>query len=405
MVSILIVDDSTEKVERAKAFVGAECGNSVRWTAAGNLVAARRAIRDEHFDILILDIALPAFADEPARSRAGLDFLKELAIDDGLVMPTYIIGITEHYEEFDALELEFERRAWALCKCDRDTDGWLARIVRLVNHVQVASTQVARKADFVVITALYDPEMLSVLALPWCWSSSEQLDEATIFRRGEMTVDSNKYSVIVTWPQRMGLVVSAALASKMIQIFRPRVIATSGICAGIRGRIELGDIVFASEAWAWESGKIVAHPVPRTLQPDPHSFPASTCAVTIAQGLHNDQSWLSTIRSDWKYSQAREAPPQLYIGPMASGSAVVSDSDTVQSILSKNRKTIAIDMESYAIYASAALSGQPVPICFSVKSVCDFADENKNDSTQLYSSYTSARALQRLFSEVAKAVF
>jgi nucleoside phosphorylase/CheY-like chemotaxis protein len=404
MVSILIVDDSADKVQRVKDYIARSARNAIEWAEAANLAAARKAVREAHFDILILDVALPAFADEPARPRAGLDFLKEIAIDDGLVMPTYIVGITEHYEDFDALELEFEQRAWVLYRCDRDTDGWLARIAQLVNRVQIASTQVVSKADFVVLTALYDPEMLAVLGLPWNWSSGEQLDEATIVRRGSFVMGGRSFSVIVTWPQRMGLVVSATLASKMIQAFRPRILATSGICAGIRGQVELGDIVFASEAWTWESGKIIASPVPRTLLPDPHSFAAATSTVTIAQDLHNDGAWLESVHREYKLKNGVEFPPQLKIGPIASGSAVVADNDTVQSIVSKHRKTVAIDMESYAIYAAAALNGQPVPACFSVKSVCDFADEGKNDAVQQYASYTSARALQRIFAELARAL-
>lgn len=401
-VAVLLVDDSEKKVRRIEEAISCERDCRVEWTVVRDLASARRAVRARQFDVMILDIAMPIFPGEGPRARAGLDFLKEITLDDDYLRPTYIVGITEQEESFEELRSEFESRAWPLYKCDQGSASWIDKIRALLGHVSHSSTRTVRKVDFAIITALYDPEFTALLGLPCAWSQPEQLDEATLYRSGSLEVGERRYSVVATWPQRMGLVLSAALVTKMILTFRPRVVAASGICAGVRGKTELGDLVLASEAWTWESGKIVSQPVPGTLQPDPHAFSASTAAVTVAQRLQGESAWLTSLRDEWKASdRAPESQPRLIIAPMASGSAVVADETTVANILSKSRKTVAIDMEAYAVYAAAAMSGQPLPVVFCVKGVCDFADQQKNDSYQKFAAHVSARAVQRICAELA----
>lgn len=50
------------------------------------------------------------------------------------------------------------------------------------------------------------------------------------------------------------------------------------------------------------------------------------------------------------------------------------------------------------VFAAVEESLLPQPEAFSLKSVCDFADDEKDDRFQAYAAYTSANAL-RLFVE------
>jgi nucleoside phosphorylase len=63
-----------------------------------------------------------------------------------------------------------------------------------------------------------------------------------------------------------------------------------------------------------------------------------------------------------------------------------------------------IEMEAYGLYAAAAQSGSPRPTAFALKSVCDFADEQKDDKWQAYAAYTSAEIFrtfaERYFTEI-----
>jgi nucleoside phosphorylase/CheY-like chemotaxis protein len=400
-VSVLLLDDSERRIRAISTRLEEGAKEvPVKITVAGDSATARRFLRSSHFDLMVLDIALPLFPKESPAPRAGLEFLKEVTFDEDYMAPTHVVGVTAYEEGFVQLEAEFEKHCWPLYRADETTDGWLNRIHNLVRHIDHAANRITRKVDFAIVTALYDPELKAVLSLPWDWTTGEPLDEATIVRRGSFRVGNRDFSVIATWPQRMGLVVSAALVSKINQIYRPRVIAASGICAGVRGKTELGDIVLASEAWTWESGKIISTPRPGTLQPDPHYVAANPALVALSHQLQGDVEWLRGIGDGWTESAAVPRPPRLLTAPMASGSTVVADEETVGSIISHSRKTVAIDMEAYAVYAAAAFGGQPVPLYFCVKSVCDFADSQKGDSHQRYAAYTSACALERICREL-----
>lgn len=75
---------------------------------------------------------------------------------------------------------------------------------------------------------------------------------------------------------------------------------------------------------------------------------------------------------------------------------MLQDSAIVADILSQHRKTIGIEMESYGVFVAASEAVSPQPRVFSIKSVCDFADEEKNDNHQGYAAYTSAAAVKLL---------
>jgi nucleoside phosphorylase len=54
----------------------------------------------------------------------------------------------------------------------------------------------------------------------------------------------------------MGREQAQALASNLMHAQPAKCIAMSGICAGRRGKVELGDVIFADRLWSYDSGKI-----------------------------------------------------------------------------------------------------------------------------------------------------
>ncbi|MNU11754.1 hypothetical protein D3C72_2598600 [compost metagenome] len=53
-------------------------------------------------------------------------------------------------------------------------------------------------------------------------------------------------------------------------------------------------------------------------------------------------------------------------------------------------------MEAYGVFAAAHEAPHPQPKVIVLKSVCDFANPEKNDSYQEYAAYTSAQAFKLL---------
>jgi len=64
-------------------------------------------------------------------------------------------------------------------------------------------------------------------------------------------------TIRATWASHMGREQAQALTSKLISDYpTTRCIAMSGICAGRRGDVALGDMIFADRLWSYDAGKI-----------------------------------------------------------------------------------------------------------------------------------------------------
>ncbi len=69
---------------------------------------------------------------------------------------------------------------------------------------------------------------------------------------------------------------------------------------------------------------------------------------------------------------------------------VLEDPSVVEMIRSQHRETVGVEMEAYGFAAASSLSGKVAPKWIVIKSVCDFADPEKNNGWQKYAAYTSA---------------
>ncbi len=62
-------------------------------------------------------------------------------------------------------------------------------------------------------------------------------------------------SIRATWAGYMGREQTQAVASSIICHTPVKCLAMSGICAGRRGKVELGDVIFGERLWTYDSGK------------------------------------------------------------------------------------------------------------------------------------------------------
>lgn len=62
--------------------------------------------------------------------------------------------------------------------------------------------------------------------------------------------------------------------------------------------------------------------------------------------------------------------------------------------------TKGIEMEAYGVAYAAAHAADPKPFVIIAKSVCDFADERKDDSYQKFAAYTSCGFVKDLLEKV-----
>ncbi|ESJ04658.1 hypothetical protein B551_0217500 [Cupriavidus sp. HPC(L)] len=185
-------------------------------------------------------------------------------------------------------------------------------------------------------------------------------------------------------PQHMGLVNMAIAATKAIELFKPKIVAMSGICAGVEGESKLLDIVVGQVCWEWQTGKFKDG----KFRQEPYQVSVNANFKTAIEQISEQTDFLRRIKSDLFDSELRESG--IKIAPISSGSVVVADGNMMSSIGMQHRKWAALEMEMYALY-EAAKQSVPEPLFFGAKCVVDMGDSAKGDALHATACSLSAR--------------
>ena len=160
------------------------------------------------------------------------------------------------------------------------------------------------------------------------------------------------------------------MTTRAIELFKPRVIAMSGICAGMAGNSKLGTLVLADMCWEYQAGKW-----------SDTGFKIEHYDVPLHSAI---RTTLKLIASDPKGTRYKE---NLIEDPVVFDSSSLSlpcppagsgrKCGTMEDIGAQHRKAAALDMEMYGVYKAAELSsGNPL---FGAKTVVDLADSAKGE--------------------------
>ena len=217
-------------------------------------------------------------------------------------------------------------------------------------------------------------------------------DTQEYFETTFLSPDGNPHRLIRARQQQMGMTAASTLSTKLIYQFRPRYLIMVGIAAGVALKdLEeqlYGDVIVADSVWNYEFGKFV---------------PASDGIISFGSiGFQPRPASLELPQYILPYVRAAIESPQnqnhVYIGPIASGSSVVANSEVLsKQIHSQQRETAGLDMEAYAVAYAAAHAPAPKPTALIVKSVCDYADSSKSDQYQKFAAYTAAAFANLLY--------
>ncbi|MEQ0777693.1 hypothetical protein ABLT15_35850 [Paraburkholderia tropica] len=389
----LIVDDEYQKAgEITRAISSGALAAEVEHVTTAS--AARKAMRATKFDLLIIDLQLPDAVGAPPSPKGGLELFDLLLADDKVALPSDVVFATAREEHLDDMRSEVERRGAILCGFTDKRRDWkpiiLGRIglaVERARRERLATPEV----DVAIVTALLRPELSEVLQLDYGWKDRRFSDDPTAYHFGVIPRTQRSLAVVAASAQRKGMPSSAALAAKMVERFRPKYLVMLGICAGVKGKTSLGDVIVADPSWDCGSGKhaeaadgsavFLAAPYPHPLDPQ---------ISQLANELGNKTESKQVIARAWG-DKPTPANLNIRVGPMASGAAVLATSRAILPIANQNRELIAVEMEAYAVMAAADYGRKPSPIPIVIKSVCDFADAEKSDDWQDYAAFTSAR--------------
>ena len=392
---ILIVDDSNEKAEKIVACIVDGAGISRdAIDVAFTVNDAKAKLRDTVYDLMILDIVVPLRGGERAQSEHSMALHIELRDRETLKKPRQIIGLTAYEEGYVALEPVFAQQSWAIIRYKSESNEWREQILRSVVYLERAKSEQSNQkyeTDVVIISALETPEHDAIRRNGWAWSAPEPLDDTTFYQKATFSSGSGQFTAAASYCQKFGMVSAALLSAKMIQALRPRYVAMPGICAGVKGKCNYGDVIIAEPCWNWQTGKHLVKDGTKqfAIQPEQLTIPASIRSKW--DQLRLDKQVWQKMKDEWR--DPPETDLKARIGPSVSGSAVLADAEIVESIKQQHRGLIAVEMEAFGVFSATQLASRPRPTAFTCKSVCDFADEQKDDRWQAYAAYTSASAL------------
>lgn len=347
------------------------------------------------YDLIILDILIPFRAENDEDVSFSLDLLMEIQNGEELKKPRYVLGITSDPEISKDVKEQFTEYTWTVLEYSASNDDWINRAVNCAKFVKqgVSKSAITSAVDVVIICALARPELEQVLKLPWNWSAPRPIDETIFVRDGSFQSGDREFSVCAASAPRMGMVSTALLASSMIHILRPSLIIMTGICAGVRGKVNMGDVLFTDPAWDFQSGKRVRDGTNTAFSIRPHHIAATNKIRRHIELIRDDTAGL--LRLAQEYDGDAPGVTKVVPGPVASGSAVLADGEVIKEIKLQHQELIGVEMEAYGLY-SAAFGSSPTPGFFAVKGVCDFADPDKGDNNQRYAAYASANVMRML---------
>lgn len=401
MIKILLVEDNQAKLKAVLTGlfqvhgVGEDCIHKAR-----DVQEAKLRLKSEHYDLMILDISIPLTSDLDPNPEGGNLLLDEILVRDIYNKPREVIGLTAFSEVKLSSDARFANELWSVLHYSATSDDWLHQIQRKIRHI-IANKETAAPtnlytADVCLLTALYRPELTAVLGLPWGWEPLTIENDPTEYFLGSFSTKNERMSIVAACAPRMGMPAAAVLAMKMIMTFKPKYIVMTGITAGVENKVNLGDIIAADPSWDYGSGKRTSGEDGSVFESAPHQLGLDNLVRGKLQKFSRDAQQLNSIRLGWPIGNQKLLT--LHVGPLASGASVLEDPEITESIQGQHRKLLGVEMEAYGVFAAASEAPYPQPSVIVLKSVCDFANADKNDGHQEYASYTSAKVFQ-LFAE------
>lgn len=240
--------------------------------------------------------------------------------------------------------------------------------------------------DFALVTALKIERDAVLARLTDVQKVQDDYNPYTYYR-GHIPIPGGdeRYEVVLVMLLDMGNDEAAVATTQLIQRWNPENVVMLGIAGGVKGKVQLGDVVVANLVHYYELGKHT----PNGLQGRPQQF--LTDRVLYGRALAYEES-------EWKSEVGVAIPgvpaeaihfPEAHPGAIGCGEKVVADDDFLKRLLGECPKMIAIAMEGAGV-ARAATHSTSNPRFLEVRGICDFADPSKNDDWQSFAANAAA---------------
>ena len=365
----LLIEDGKEKANAIIAYLKS-LDDAAKIDHADNLADARIRILTSDYDLVIFDIYLPLTCGQEEQDVSDeilADFSKSKNYH------SEAISLTKYSDHALERARIFNDNGVTLVVFSDDDDQWKGSLFQKVEKIRSR-----RRLDFIVFCALAK-ERSAFANTKATLGEHKQIGGLNC---QEMTIGDSRGMAIV--PSRMGLVGMAIACSKAIELFRPKIVAMSGICAGVEGESKLLDIVVGQTCWEYQTGKFKDG----KFRQEPYQVQMKPYLKTELEQWAEQPAFLKSLKSDLFETELKNST--ILVAPVSSGSVVVADAARMAEIGHQHRKWAALEMEMYSLYEAAAQS-LVEPLFFGAKSVVDMGDAAKGDALHATACTLSAR--------------
>ncbi|KRA98152.1 hypothetical protein ASD83_13970 [Devosia sp. Root685] len=385
---ILIVEDDAGKYAKIAGHVErTHEGGALELRRASFFAHAQKLLYSEQFDLVVLDLMLPLREDDQDTVDVSEEIIETVQGSEHCHY-SVILALSSFSDIVDNQLKRFSDAGILLASFDGESNDpkWPAKITRAMSAAKDRSV-----FDFVVICAL------ELERKAFEKTGATLGDYRSISGLDCLEISIGDLSGVCVCLPRMGLVNASLVTARVLEKFNPKLVAMSGICAGVSGKASIGTIVVADMCWEYQAGKW-SNDNFRMEHFD--SNLTLDVRTKLAQMLAEDNQML-----DMKIGLIEDKAlfEKIILQPMATGSAVVADKNRMEEITAQHRQMAALDMEMYGVYKAAEFAS-PRPIFFGAKTVVDVGDEKKSDTFQEYGSIVSARFLVRAIDRLLASV-
>lgn len=377
---ILLVEDDAAKAANIAQLITKELGSDeVELLGAATINDALMRLGDGRYDLVVVDLVLPQ-----VKGAEPIDATEQWCeqIENHLSGRTASWIVMSGYADVaDQARRSFAYHNVAVIPYEASGVWERSLLGKLRDSYE------KRPLDFVIICALAKER----LGYEFADCSRGHIEVVAGFDCQHLRIGELR-GVVLVQPSP-GLISAAITTTKAMAAFKPRAVAMSGICGGLKDESELGALVVPDISWNYQRGKFKNG----KLIGDPLQVPVPPTVRTVLSQMTSGQ-YSMELRKGLMPSDLSKAPIQM--ASMVSGSQVVADNTVGAKIGEQARKVAAIDMEVASVFFAAHDFFDGSGVYFAAKTVVDLADPDKDDRYHEYGSALSARfvtnALRRL---------
>lgn len=434
VVNILIIEDKDEKYRRVQSLVRKKIRPiKCNIDHVQTHLAATKALENKNYDLVILDLLLPAINEKEKPEIQNSISLLQGIIDGEFSMPRHVVGLTEFPEKIQEAQDVFDKNLHALVAFDWVKEDWADQICNKITQLikgREAALSFLRESygtDIVILTARYENEYKPIYSeIDWK-SKPIQLTslgssvEAVI---GQAKIGSSKSkSVALICLMDMGIAAASAITTQCCITLRPRLLVMLGMCCGFKDTdcqkpALLGDVIVARETTCWQEGKFVGTEEKtgekkKWLSRSNPLKISEDISLLVSKFIEKNKSEVRVAMKSYvdrpeikekveKYKDNFRSNPALNYGMLTTGSSLVADEEQISEILRRLPSCLGLDMEATGIYTAVKKSYGATASVFLIKGVADFGNTGKKgddyDDAQPIASVLSYIVFEKIVS-------